>query len=99
MVAIHELKRGQVYTFCEKMSPLHNEECYRGRFLETREIGKEPGKIYKYIYIIRDLQLGVRPAVTISQLDWIVRVETLDDMLKGKTLLNPDVLGVIDEHL
>jgi len=99
MVNIGELRTGQVYTFYEKRTLLHNEQYYRGRFLETREIGNEPGKIYRYIYIIRDLQEGVRKAVTITPLEWIVRVETLDEILKGKTKLNADVLGIIEEYL
>jgi hypothetical protein len=99
MVSLHELKRGLVYTFYEKRTPIHNEECYRGRFLEIREIGKETEKKYKYIYIIRDLRIGVRKAVTICPFEWIVRVENLDETIKGRTKLPKDAVDVIDEFL
>jgi hypothetical protein len=92
MVSVNDLIHGRKYFFYEKRTMLHNEECYRGRFLETREISPS----YKYIYIIQD---NNKRFVTITPLKWISKVESLDDILGIKTKMPSDVIDVIDEFL
>jgi hypothetical protein len=92
MVSINHLTQGRKYIFYEKRTMLHNEECYRGRFLETREISP----FHKYIYIVQD---NNEKFVTITPVKWITKVESLDDILGISKNLPSDVIGVIDEFL
>jgi hypothetical protein len=93
MVAIKDLKPGSRYTFYERISDAPNEAPCRGTFLEIRHLRNN----YSYIYINFDKRRGDKKILTIMQLDFIVRVETLDEIIQGKTKLNSDVIGVIDE--
>jgi hypothetical protein len=88
MVSIDELIPGKRYIFYAKGS----ETTYRGQFLEMREIGKK----YKYVYILRDCKIKT---MTITPFELINKVESLDDILQGKTKLLTDVIGIIDEFL
>lgn len=93
MVSINELKYGGRYTFYEKRTPLHNETTYRAKFLEIRHISPK----YSYIYLL--CNLTNQNIVTIIPLEWISKVESIDDILQGKTILCPDVLTIVDEFL
>jgi hypothetical protein len=93
MVAINDLKPGSRYTFYERISDAPNETPCRGTFLEIRHLHNN----YSYIYINFDKRRGDKKILTIMQLDFIVRVETLDEIIQGKTKLNSDVISVIDE--
>ena len=95
MVAINDLKPGSRYTFYERISDAPNETPCRGTFVEIRHLRNN----YSYIYINFDKRRGDKKILTIMQLDFIVRVETLDEIIQGKTKLNSDVIGVIDEFL
>jgi hypothetical protein len=71
---------------------LHGEISYRAMFLEIREIFAA----YKYIYILRD---NNERFVTITPLKWILKVESLDDILGIGKNLPVDVIGLIEEFL
>jgi len=93
MVSINELKQGNRYIFYEQRTVLHSEISYRGTFLEIRHIKPT----YSYIYLLCDKVS--RKVVSIIPLPWIRKIESMDDILQGKTVLCPDVLTVIDEFL
>lgn len=93
MVSMNELKAGCRYTFYEKRTALHSESSYRATFLEIRFIAPK----YYYIYLLcNHVNLNI---VTIAPLEWISKVESIDDILQGKTVLCPDVLSIVDEFL
>ena len=81
------MKNGNRYTFYEKNA------TYRGKLLETRIIPS--GLIYRptiqYIYILYN------NVVRIVDIIQITKIETLSQILGGKTQLNDDVLSLIDE--
>jgi hypothetical protein len=90
---MNELKTGRRYTFYEKRTALHSEISYRATFLEIRHIAPK----YYYIYLL--CNHVNQSIVAISPLEWISKVESMDDILQGKTVLCPDVLSIVDEFL
>lgn len=92
MVSMDELIQGQKYIFYEKRTMLHGEISYRAKFLEIREISPA----HKYIYVLRD---NNERFLTITPLKWILKVESLDDILGISKNLPVDVIGLIDAFL
>lgn len=91
MVSTDQLKPGNKYTFFQNTF-FQKDISFRGTFLETRCINKK----HTYIYIIPD---GPERIMSIIFIDLIIKVETLDDVLQGKTILNQDVISMIEEYL
>lgn len=81
------MKNGNRYTFYEKNA------TYRGKLLETRIIpsGLKYRPNIQYIYVLCD------NVVRIVDIIQITKIETLSQILGGKTQLNDDVLSLIDE--
>ena len=95
MTQITDLQVGQRYTFYQKRPKSINVSFIRGTFLEIRDIGK----LGKLIYISWYDAVAKKNVISIIPLGWIKRVETLDEILDGRTRLISDVLRVIDEFL
>jgi len=92
---MNKLKTGCRYTFYEKKPALHSESSYRATFLEIRHIFPK----YYYIYLLNDRLHGNKKIMSIVPIEWISKVESIDDILQGKTVLCSDVLSIIDEFL
>ena len=95
MTQITDLRVGQRYTFYQNRPKSIDASFIRGTFLEIRDINK----LGKLIYITWYDEVAKKNVICIIPLDWITRVETLDEILDGKTLLITDVLNIIDEYL
>jgi hypothetical protein len=95
MTQLTDLRVGKRYTFYQKRPKSINISFIRGTFLEIRNIDK----LGKLIYITWYDAVAKKNVISIIPLDWIKRVETLDEILDGRTRLITDVLHVIDEFL
>jgi hypothetical protein len=92
---ITDLKVGKRYTFYQKRPKNDEISFVRGTFLEIRDIEK----LGKLIYIAWYDAVTKKNVISIIPLDWMKRVETLDEILDGRTRLITDVLHAIDEFL
>jgi hypothetical protein len=97
MTQICNLQLGKRYTFYHKRSKSINVSFIRGTFLEIRDIDKL-GKLI-YIESCNEDAALKKFVISIIPLDLIKRVETLDEILQGRTRLITDVLHVIDDFL
>jgi hypothetical protein len=95
MTQIIDVRVGKRYTFYQKRPKSIDVSFIRGTFLEIRDIGK----LGKLIYIGWYDAVAKKNVISIIPLDWIEMVETLDEILQGRTRLISDVLSVIDEFL
>jgi hypothetical protein len=93
MTQIADLRVGKRYTFYQKRPKSIGVSFIRGTFLEIRDIDK----LGKLIYIGLYDAVAKKNVISIIPLGWIKRVETLDEILRGRTRLITDVLHVIDE--
>jgi hypothetical protein len=95
MTQIADVRVGKRYTFYQKRPKSVDVSFIRGTFLEIRDINR----LGKLIYIGFYDEVAKKNVINIIPLDWIERVETLDEILQGRTRLISDVLSVIDEFL
>jgi hypothetical protein len=95
MTQITDLRVGKRYTFYKKRPKSADVSFIRGTFLEIRNIDK----LGKLIYIGWYDASAKKNIISIIPLGWIKRVETLDEIFDGETLLISDVLHAIDEFL
>lgn len=95
MTWIDDLCEGRKYTFYEQYNSNANISTFQGRFLEIRKFERSG----EMIYIARRDGVLKKTTINIIPLNWIIKVETLEDILQGKTILISDVLRVIEEFV
>ena len=96
-ISTSELIVGQRYLFHRIDDPEKGtESTFRGNFLRMNN-----RSIIFTLYNGKDFPLleTNRNTLHTMPLNWIIKFETLEDILRGKTVLAPDTLRIIDSYI
>lgn len=86
------LRKGQRYLFYEQKPYEENETIFRANFVNLYETSKT--------LIINNSETERCKNTHVSiPLDWITKIETLEDITRGKSILPQEILLMIDEYV
>ena len=88
----NNLRRGQRYLFYHHAPHEENTTIFRANFVTLYE------KSQTLIINNSDTERWANAQVSIP-FNWVTKIETLENITKGKSILPPEILLIIDEYL